>query len=130
MNQCARDSWDWKHGMSRVQAESFPAVAMLRRNRQQEETSFAELMSCARTVLSQDRDHCFAGRRNVRSHARARRLRLRAAAGQCAADRHSVAAGRDAPPDTRPAWRLRSNAYAAVLAARGMQGVTAIASGM
>ena len=33
-------------GMSRVQAESFPVV-VLRRDRQQEDASFAELMSCA-----------------------------------------------------------------------------------
>jgi len=45
MNQQARDL-GVQTGMSRVQAESFP-LALLRRNREQEEQSFAELMNCA-----------------------------------------------------------------------------------
>ncbi len=114
-------------GMSRVQAESFPVV-LLRRDPQQEQVAFAELMHCAErfsprieTIASPQEDSCGAtlvldvsGSERLLGSARQIAEALRESIRGMEYE-SSVAAGR--------------NACAAVLAARGIPGVTAIAPG-
>lgn len=116
--------------MSRVQAESFPVV-LLRRDRQQEEVAFVELMNCAErfsprieTIASPQEESCGAtlvldvsGSERLLGSARQIAETLRKSVRGIGNDGYeaNVAAGH--------------NAYAAVLAARGIQGVTAIAPG-
>ena len=113
--------------MSRVQAESFPAV-VLRRNRQQEEASFAELMSCAQqfsprieTIASPEEEKC--GATLVLDVSGSERL-LGSTQQIVTALRQAV---RDAGYEASVA--ASHNAYAAVLAARDMHKGTAIALG-
>jgi protein ImuB len=113
--------------MSRVQAESFPAV-VLRRNRQQEDTSFAELMSCAQqfsprieTIASPEEEK--SGATLVLDVSGSERL-LGSTQQIATALQQAV---RDAGYEASVA--ASHNAYAAVLAARDMQSVTAIALG-
>ena len=114
-------------GMSRVQAESFP-VAVLRRDRQQEELSFAELISCAQqfsprieTIASPQEESC--GATLVLDITGSERLF--GTAQQIATTLwHSI---RDAGYD--PNVAAARNAYVAILAARGIPGVQTIASG-
>jgi protein ImuB len=124
MNQRARQL-GIEAGMSRVQAESFQVVT-LRRNRHQEDQSFAEVMAYAEkfsprieSIASPQEETCGAtlvldvsgsGRLLGNPQQIATRVQQAIAAMGYEA---SVAASR--------------NAYAAVLAARGMTGVTAIA---
>ena len=114
-------------GMSRMQAESFPAV-VLPRNHQQEERSFAELMSCAQRfsprieiIASPQEETC--GATLVLDVSGSERL-LGSALQIATTLRQSLyAAGYEASVATA------HNAYAAILAARGIPGVTAIAPG-
>jgi protein ImuB len=113
--------------MSRVQAESFPAV-VLRRNRQQEDASFAELMSCAQqfsprieTIASPEEEKC--GATLVLDVSGSERLLGSAQQIATALQQAVRAAGYEA------SVAASHNAYAAVLAARGMQSVTAIPLG-
>ncbi|MGA3125913.1 MAG: DNA polymerase Y family protein [Candidatus Korobacteraceae bacterium] len=128
MNQQAR-ILGLEPGMSRVQAESFPVVA-LRRDRQQEDRSFAELMSCAErfsprieSIASPQEESCGAtllldvsGSERLLGSARQIATALWHSVRRLGYEGYeaSVAAGH--------------NACAAILAARGIAGVTAIAS--
>jgi protein ImuB len=118
-------------GMSRVQAESFP-VMLLRRDRQREKISFAELLSCAErfsprieAIASPQEESC--GATLVLDVSGSERL-LGGARQIAETLRQSIrgieSAGRDAA-----SVAAGQNAYAAVLAARGIRGVTTIAPG-
>jgi protein ImuB len=114
-------------GMSRVQAESFP-VAVLRRDRQQEDIAFAQLMNCAErfsprieTIASPEEETC--GATFVLDVSGSERL-LGSAQQIATTLRLSV---RDAGYEASVA--AAHNAYAAILAARGIPGATAIAPG-
>ncbi|HVJ04930.1 MAG TPA: hypothetical protein VM578_04625 [Candidatus Saccharimonadales bacterium] len=116
-----------EEGMSRVQAESF-SVAVVHRNRQQEESSFAELMQCTQqfsprveALSSPQEERC--GATLVLDVTGSERL-LGSAAQIGATLWHSVCAhGYEA--SVASACR----ASAALLAARGTPGVTTIAPG-
>jgi protein ImuB len=116
-----------KLGMSRVQAESF-AVAALRRNCQVEDASFAELMSCAEdfsprieSVSLPREESC--GATLVLDVSGSERL-LGDAHQMAVSVRHAVKAlGYEASVATS------HNAYASVLAARGIAGANAITLG-
>ncbi|SRR6266568_389396 len=116
-----------EEGMSRVQAESF-SVAVVRRDRQQEESSFAELMQCTQrfspsveSISSPQEERC--GATLVLDVTGSERL-LGSAAQIGATLWHSVCAyGYEA--SVASAHR----ASAALLAARGTPGVTTIAAG-
>ncbi len=114
-------------GMSRVQAESF-GVAVLRRDRRQEDAAFTELMACAgkfspriEAVAAPEEESCGATLVLDASGCE----RLLGEARQMAAGVHKAvrAAGFAA------SVAAVHNAYAAVLAARGREGVTVIAGG-
>jgi protein ImuB len=114
-------------GMSRVQAESFPVV-VLRRNRPQEDSSFVELIRCAEqfsprieSIASPREETCGAtlvldvsGSERLLGDARHIAATLWQAISALGYE-SSVAAS--------------CNAYASVLAARGIAGATAIAPG-
>ena len=114
-------------GMSRLQAESF-AVAVLRRNRQQEDASFAELSDCAQRfspriegIASPREESCGAtllldisGCGRLLGDARQIAESARHSAGAMGYEANVVAS---------------HNAHAAVLAARGIEGAMAIACG-
>jgi len=113
--------------MSRVQAESFP-IAVLRRDRHQEDTAFAELLNCAQQfsprieeIASPQEETCGATLALDVSNSE----RLLGNAQQIATALHQAvrAAGYEA------SVAASHNVYASVLVARGMQGVTAIAPG-
>jgi len=113
--------------MSRVQAESFPAT-LLRRDRRQEDASFTELIGCAQqfsprieVIASPQEETC--GATLVLDVSGSERL-LGNALQIATTLRQSVnAIGYEA------SVAAAHNAYAAVLAARGIPGVTAIAPG-
>ncbi|PSH03878.1 MAG: hypothetical protein CXZ00_09855 [Acidobacteria bacterium] len=114
-------------GMSRVQAESFP-VEVLCRDRRQEDAAFAELMSCAQQfspkvemIASPQEETCGAtivldvsGSERLLGSARQIATKLQKSMHALGFET-SVAASQ--------------NAYAAVLAARGIQGITTIEPG-
>ena len=112
--------------MSRMQAESFP-VAVLRRDRQQEDVSFAELSDCAQRFSPRIESIASPQRGKLRSHAFARYFRFWAFAGRCAADRRKRARQSAAAMGYEANVAAAHNAYAAVLAARGISGAMAIA---
>jgi len=126
MNQRARGA-GMQVGMSRVQAGSF-AAALLRRNRQQEDAAFAELMTCAEqfsprieTIAAPQEETC--GATLVLDVAGSERL-LGSARKIAAVLRQDLqAAGYEANVVAS------ANAYAALVAARGMHGATAIPPG-
>jgi protein ImuB len=131
MNQQAR-ILGLEPGMSRVQAESFPVVA-LRRDRQQEDRSFAELMSCAErvsprieSIASPQEESC--GATLVLDVSGSERL-LGSAREIATALWHSVRRfGYGGYEGYEVSVAAGHNACAAILAARGIAGVTAIAS--
>jgi protein ImuB len=114
-----------KPGMSRVQAESFSAV-VLRRDRQREDISFAELISCVQqfsprieAIASPQEETCGAtlvldvsGSERLLGNARKIAMALRQSMYTLGYEAN-VAAGH--------------NAHAVILAARGVRGVTVIA---
>ncbi|HZD33319.1 MAG TPA: DNA polymerase Y family protein [Candidatus Angelobacter sp.] len=114
-------------GMSRVQSEAFP-MEVLRRNRQQEDASFAEVISCARqfsprieTIASPQEDTC--GATLVLDVSGSERL-LGSAWQIAATLQQSVdALGHEA------SVVASHNAYTAVLAAKGIPGATVIKPG-
>lgn len=116
-----------EEGMSRVQAESF-SVAVVRRNRRQEESSFAELMQCTQrfsprveSISSPQEERC--GATLVLDVTGSERL-LGSAEQIGTTLWHSVCAyGYEASVASA------RRASAAVLAARGTPGVTTIAPG-
>ncbi len=119
-------------GMSRVQAESFPVV-LLRRDRQQEQVAFAELMRCAErfsprieTIASPQEESC--GATVVLDVSGSERL-LGSARQIAEALRQSVRSIRN-EGEYETSVAAGHNACAAVLAARGIPGVTAIAPGL
>lgn len=114
-------------GMSRVQAESFPAM-VLRRDRKLEDTSFAELTSCAQqfsprieTIASPQEKTCGATLMLDVSGSE----RLMGSAQQIATTLHNSVSvlGHVA------SVAASHNAYAALLAARGLPDTTTIALG-
>lgn len=127
LNQRAREQ-GLEMGMSRVQAESFPKMTVLRRDRAQEDTSFAELMHCASRFSP--RVQAFASPEELSSGATlildvANSERLLGTTKQVAEALLSElrAMGYEA------SIAASRNAYAAVLAARGCAGITIIPSG-
>jgi protein ImuB len=135
MNQQAR-ILGLEPGMSRVQAESFPVVA-LRRDRQQEDRSFAELMSCAErvsprieSIASPQEESC--GATLVLDVSGSERL-LGSAREIATALWHSVRrfgyGGYEGYEGYEVSVAAGHNACAAILAARGIAGATAIAPG-
>jgi len=113
--------------MSRVQAESF-GVAVLRRDRRQEDNAFAGLMLCAEkfsprieAVAAPEEESC--GATLVLDVSGCERLLGDAPQIADAVHRAVGSAGYEA------SVAVAHNAHAAVLAARGMEGVTTIASG-
>lgn len=143
MNQPAR-TLGLELGMSRVQAESFP-VTLLRRDRQQEEISFAELIRCADgfspriEILAspQEASPPEASPHEERSAATlvldvSGSKRLLGCAQQIAeallqSVRNTQSNG--SYEEYAASVAVAHNAYAAVLAARGIRGVTAITPG-
>jgi protein ImuB len=126
MNQRARQL-GLATGMSRVQAESFPLV-LLRRDRAKEEAAFAELIHCAEQfspriegIASPQEKSCRATLMLDVSGSK----RLLGNAQQIATSVQQAikATGYEA------SVAASHNAYAAVLAARGMEGVATIAQG-
>jgi protein ImuB len=123
MNQPAR-LLGLEEGMSRVQAESFAIVA-LHRDRQQEDASFAELMNCAQQfsprielIASPQEDHC--GTTVVLDVAGSERLlgSPRQIAAAVYESMHNMGFAASVA--------VSHNAFAAVLAARGIPGITTI----
>jgi protein ImuB len=126
MNQQAR-ALGLEPGMSRVQAESF-SVEVLRRNRRQEDISFAELMSCVQqfsprieTIASPQDETC--GATLALDVSGSERLLGNARQIATTLQQSLYAMGYEA------SVTAAHNVYAAILAARGIQGVTAIAPG-
>jgi len=127
-------------GMSRLQAESFP-VLVLRRDRQLEDISFAELMGCAgrfsprvETIAAPREESCGATLLLDVSGSE----RLLGSAQQIAVSLHRAVSGLgcessgyefNAAAGYEASVAAAHNACAALLAARGLPGVTAIAPG-
>ena len=130
MNQRARQL-GLAPGMSRLQAESFPLL-VLRRDRRQEDISFAQLMSCAEqfsprmeTIASPGEESC--GATLVLDVSGSERLL--GSPSQIAANLHRAASTPECATRYEASVAASHNACAALLAARGIPGVTAIASG-
>jgi protein ImuB len=126
MNQQAR-LLGLEPGMSRVQAESVPAV-VLRRNRKQEDSSFAELTSCAQqfsprieTIASPQEETC--GATLVLDVSGSERLLGSARQIVTTLLQSMYAIGYEA------SVAASHNAYAAILAARGLHGATTMEPG-
>ena len=115
-------------GMSRVQAESFTGLTMVRRERAQEDHALAELMACAerfspRVEAIDSPEEFAAGARLLLDISNSERL-LGSARQIAEALRHEIQTlGYEA------GIAVSSQAYAAVLAATGSDGITIIASG-
>jgi protein ImuB len=127
LNQRAREQ-GLGLGMGRVQAESFPGTVVLRRDRAREETSFAQLTCYAGRISP--RVQVLAAPEELSSDATfildiANSERLLGTAEQIADTllKEIRAAGYEA------SIAISGNAYATVLAARGLRGITIIAAG-
>jgi protein ImuB len=115
-------------GMSRVQAESFAGLTMVRRERAQEDHALAELMDCAerfspRVEAIDSPDECAAGASLLLDIANSERLLGSARQIAEALRREMQRLGYEA------GIAVSSHAYAAVLAAGGCDGITILASG-
>jgi len=126
MNQRARQL-GLATGMSRAQAESFPVV-LLRRDHAKEEAAFAELIRCTEefsprieSIASPQEETC--GATLVLDVSGSKRLFGNAQQIATSVQQSIKATGYEA------SVAIAHNAYAAVLAARGIEGVTAIAQG-
>ena len=115
-------------GMSRVQAESFAGMTILRRERAREDEAFAELIALAnlfsprvQAIAAPEKQSSAAALMLDVSHSE----RLLGTAGQMAHSllTESKRAGYEA------AVAVAHNAYTALLAARGVKGITVIAPG-
>lgn len=115
-------------GMSRVQAESFGGVCLFTRVREQEESTFMEIMKCAERfsprieVLASPEENS-SGATLVLDIAASERLFGTSEQIATALLRNMDAAGVEVSVATS------SNAYAAVLASRGFRGITIIPPG-
>ena len=118
-------------GMSRLQAESFPLL-VLRRDRRLEDISFARLTRCAQrfsprmeTIASPGEESC--GATLVLDVSGSERLL--GSAPQIAASLHRAASALECAARYEASVAASHNACVALLAARGIPGVTAIAAG-
>ncbi len=125
MNESAR-SLGLESGMSRLQAESFAGMAILRRELEEEEPAFETLMECAKHFSPRIEVLTFpaqeiSGATLVLDVSASERLFGTAGQIALALSRRVQRAGYKAN------IAVSGNAYAAVLAARGFKGVTVIA---
>jgi protein ImuB len=127
LNRCARDK-GMEAGMSRVQAESFAEITIVRRNREQEGHAFTELISCAerfspRVEAIDSPEELFARATLLLDISNSERLFGSAKQIAEALMREIQTLGYEA------GVAVSNNASAAVLAGGGCDGITIIASG-
>jgi len=117
-------------GMRRIQAESFPGVALLRRSRAQEDHAFAALLACAdgfsprvQVLATPDEDESFSRATLMLDISASEKLLGSPRQIAAALSRQVHALG------LRASAAVSGEASAALLAARGRPGITVIAYG-